>query len=70
MAAGCDVYVNEPRIDPDLMDVPNLTMLPHVASASEWTRGRMGQLVLDNLDAYLARKPPPTPVPETPFKGW
>jgi lactate dehydrogenase-like 2-hydroxyacid dehydrogenase len=70
MAAGCDVYVNEPRIDADLMDVPNLTMLPHVASASEYTRGKMGQLVLDNLYAYLDRKPPVTPVPETPFQGW
>jgi lactate dehydrogenase-like 2-hydroxyacid dehydrogenase len=45
-------------------------MLPHVASASEYTRGKMGQLVLDNLHAYLDRKPPVTPVPETPFNGW
>jgi lactate dehydrogenase-like 2-hydroxyacid dehydrogenase len=70
LAAGLDVYLDEPRIDPDLMTVPNLTLLPHVGSASQLTRSKMGQLVVDNLFAYLDRKPPPTPVPETPFKGW
>jgi hypothetical protein len=30
----------------------------------------MGQLVVDNLAAFAAGKPPVTPVPETPFKGW
>jgi hypothetical protein len=30
----------------------------------------MGNLTMDNLMAYKARKPPLTPVPETPFKGW
>ena len=70
MAAGLDVYLNEPKIDPDLYTVPNLTLLPHVGSASELTRSRMGQLMVDNLIAYLGRKPPLTPVPETPFKGW
>ncbi len=70
LAAGLDVYVNEPRIDPDLMTVPNLTMLPHVGSASQLTRNGMGQLMVDNLKAFAAGKPPLTPVPETPFKGW
>jgi hypothetical protein len=30
----------------------------------------MGQLVVDNLLAFAAGKPPVTPVPETPFRGW
>jgi hypothetical protein len=30
----------------------------------------MGQLVVDNLAAFAAGKPPPTPVAETPFRGW
>jgi hypothetical protein len=30
----------------------------------------MGQLTVDNLVAYKARKPPLTPVPETPFTAW
>ena len=30
----------------------------------------MGQLVVDNLVAFVEGKPPLTPVAETPFKGW
>ena len=70
MAAGLDVYVNEPRIDPELLTVPNLMLLPHVGSASQLTRDAMGQLVVDNLACYVARIAPVTPVPETPFKSW
>ena len=33
-------------------------------------RGRMGQLVVDNLVAFANGKPPLTPVPETPFQRW
>jgi lactate dehydrogenase-like 2-hydroxyacid dehydrogenase len=69
-AAGLDVMLGEPKIDPDLMTLPNCVLLPHVGSASVWTRDRMGQLVVDNLAAYAHRKPPLTPVPETPFKAW
>jgi lactate dehydrogenase-like 2-hydroxyacid dehydrogenase len=70
LAAGLDVFLNEPRIDTDLLTIPNLTVLPHVGSASMYTRSKMGQLTVDNLLAYKARKPPLTPVPETPFAGW
>ncbi|MBS0243865.1 MAG: 2-hydroxyacid dehydrogenase [Proteobacteria bacterium] len=70
LAAGLDVYLNEPKIDADLMTIPNLTMLPHVGSGSIYTRSQMGHLVVDNLVAYKDRKPPLTPVPETPFKAW
>lgn len=70
LAAGLDVYLNEPEPDPDLFTIPNLTMLPHVGSGSTYTRAKMGQLVIDNLLAYKARQRPLTPVPETPFKGW
>lgn len=70
LAAGLDVYWNEPRVDPALLALDNVTLLPHVGSASMLTRGRMGQLVVDNLLAFRDRRPPLTPVPETPFKGW
>lgn len=70
LAAGLDVFLNEPRIDADLLTIPNLTVLPHVGSASVYTRSKMGNLTVDNLIAYKERKRPPTPVPETPFKGW
>ena len=70
LSAGLDVYVNEPKINPKWFEVPNLTLLPHVGSASQYTRERMGQLVVDNLVAFRHGKPPLTPVVETPFKGW
>ncbi|HEX7075845.1 MAG TPA: 2-hydroxyacid dehydrogenase [Hyphomicrobiaceae bacterium] len=70
LAAGLDVFVNEPNIDPELLTLPNTVLLPHVGSASVHTRNKMGQLVVDNLKAYAERKPPLTPVAETPFKGW
>ncbi|MGE0701296.1 MAG: 2-hydroxyacid dehydrogenase [Hyphomicrobiaceae bacterium] len=70
LAAGLDVYLGEPRPDPDLFGIPNLTMLPHVGSGSIHTRSKMGNLTVDNLIAYKERKPPLTPVPETPFGGW
>jgi lactate dehydrogenase-like 2-hydroxyacid dehydrogenase len=70
MAAGLDVYAGEPNINPAFLALDNVTLLPHVGSASVHTRDAMGQLVVDNLAAYVERKPPKTPVPETPFKGW
>ncbi|MFV0295300.1 MAG: 2-hydroxyacid dehydrogenase [Hyphomicrobiaceae bacterium] len=70
LAAGLDVFWNEPNIDQDLLTIENLTPLPHVGSGSIWTRNKMGQLVVDNLAAYRDGKPPLTPVAETPFKGW
>jgi len=70
LRAGLDVFVGEPNINPEFMQLDNVTLLPHVGSASNHTRGAMGQLVVDNLLAFAAGKPPKTPVPETPFKGW
>jgi lactate dehydrogenase-like 2-hydroxyacid dehydrogenase len=70
LSAGLDVFVGEPNVNPELLTLDNLTVLPHLGSASAYTRDKMGQMVVDNLAAYLARKPPVSPVPETPFKGW
>jgi lactate dehydrogenase-like 2-hydroxyacid dehydrogenase len=70
LRAGLDVYVSEPNINPELLKLDNVTLLPHVGSASTHTRNAMGQLVVDNLLAFAAGMPPKTPVPETPFKGW
>jgi lactate dehydrogenase-like 2-hydroxyacid dehydrogenase len=70
MAAGLDVFRGEPNLNPQLLELDNLTAFPHVGSASQYTRNQMGQLVVDNLVAFAEGKPPKTPVPETPFKGW
>jgi lactate dehydrogenase-like 2-hydroxyacid dehydrogenase len=70
LAAGLDVFWNEPNVDPAFLLLDNVTLLPHVGSASIYTRNGMGQMVVDNLVALATGKTPPSPVPETPFKGW
>lgn len=70
LAAGLDVFVGEPHLNPDFLDLENAVLLPHIGSGSVLTRQRMGQLVVDNLAAYAERKAPPTPVAETPFQDW
>jgi lactate dehydrogenase-like 2-hydroxyacid dehydrogenase len=67
MSAGLDVFVNEPHVPPELIAMENVVLFPHLGSASEHTRRAMDQLVVDNLLAWFAGKPPLTPVPETPY---
>lgn len=62
-AAGLDVFENEPCIPAALLESERALLLPHIASASEFTRKAMGQLVLDNLGSYLAGHGALTPVP-------
>ena len=52
-AAGLDVFVDEPRIPPELMSMDNVVMLPHVGSATAETRKAMGDLCKANLDAWF-----------------
>lgn len=66
-SAGLDVFVDEPRVSKELMAMDNIVLFPHLGSASIHTRQAMGQLVVDNLLAWKAGKPPLTPVPETPW---
>lgn len=70
LSAGLDVFMNEPKINPEFFGIENATLLPHCGSASQYTRDGMGQMLVDNLVNFAAGKPPVTPVPETPFKGW
>jgi len=70
MAAGLDVYVREPEVPAELIAFDNVVLFPHLGSASVYTRDKMDQLVVDNIAAWAAGKPPLTPVPETPFKSW
>jgi len=67
LAAGLDVYDNEPNVPADLMALENTVLLPHIASASEPTRRAMGDLAIANIHAWFDGLPPLTPVPETPF---
>lgn len=67
LAAGLDVFADEPRVPPAFFDLDNVVLLPHVGSATVHTRTAMGQLVVDNLFSWFQGKGPLTPVPETPW---
>ena len=67
LAAGLDVYENEPQVPEALLKLDNAVLLPHVGSASEPTRLAMANLVVDNLFSWMDGKGPLTPVPETPW---
>jgi lactate dehydrogenase-like 2-hydroxyacid dehydrogenase len=61
-AIGLDVYENEPDLDPRYLELDNAFLLPHLGSATHEARNAMGQLALDNLDAFFAGEPAPAPV--------
>jgi lactate dehydrogenase-like 2-hydroxyacid dehydrogenase len=61
--AGLDVFEQEPVIHPGLLRLPNVTLAPHIGSASRDTRIAMALLAVRNCLAVLEGKPPLTPVP-------
>jgi len=56
-AAGLDVFCHEPTINPAFFDLPNVVLAPHQGSATRETRLKMGQCVLDNVQAFFDGKP-------------
>jgi lactate dehydrogenase-like 2-hydroxyacid dehydrogenase len=69
LAAGLDVFADEPNVPPALLALDNAVLLPHVGSASRRTRQAMADLVVANLYSWIDGKGPLTPVPETPWKA-
>lgn len=57
--AGLDVYENEPHLDPGFLTLDNVTLLPHLGSATIATRAAMGEKVLRNLQAFFSGTEPP-----------
>jgi glyoxylate reductase len=60
--AGLDVYEREPIMHPGLLHLPNVTLLPHVGSATRETRTRMAMLAARNVHAVLTGGAPLNPV--------
>jgi glyoxylate reductase len=59
-AAGLDVFEKEPEVQPELLELENVVVIPHLGSATVDTRIAMGLLAADNLIAALEGKRPPT----------
>jgi lactate dehydrogenase-like 2-hydroxyacid dehydrogenase len=66
-SAGLDVFANEPDVPKELIEMDHIVLFPHLGSSTEATRAAMDQLVVDNILAWAAGKPPLTPVAETPW---
>jgi lactate dehydrogenase-like 2-hydroxyacid dehydrogenase len=62
-AAGLDVLADEPNVSDELLALDNLTILPHIGSASVSTRTAMADLVAQNLIAWFHNGAALTPVP-------
>ncbi|HEX9452045.1 MAG TPA: D-glycerate dehydrogenase [Burkholderiales bacterium] len=58
-AAGLDVYENEPKLNPGFLELGNVVLSPHIASASEPTRQAMAMTAAKNLVAALSGQAPP-----------
>ena len=65
--AGLDVFENEPAINPKLMKLDNVVLLPHMGSATIEGRLAMGEKVLINVKTFVDGHTPPDRVLETMF---
>ncbi|MCG3146977.1 MAG: Glyoxylate/hydroxypyruvate reductase B [Verrucomicrobiae bacterium] len=57
--AGLDVFEEEPKIHPGLLDLENVVLIPHLGSATIETRRRMAIMAAENLISVLAGRPCP-----------
>lgn len=55
--AALDVYEQEPRVTPALLEMENVVLLPHLGSATRETREAMGRRAVENLDRFFAGEP-------------
>jgi hydroxypyruvate reductase 1 len=54
---GLDVFEHEPETQPGLLDLDNVVKVPHIASATSWTRRGMATLAASNVAAILMGRP-------------
>jgi D-isomer specific 2-hydroxyacid dehydrogenase, NAD binding domain len=69
LAAGLDVFENEPSVPQELIALDKTVLSPHVAAASVKTFRAMAECMVSNLFAWADGKPPLDPVSETPSPG-
>ncbi|MGD2098215.1 MAG: NAD(P)-dependent oxidoreductase [Desulfobacterales bacterium] len=55
--AALDVYENEPEMKPGMVELDNVVIMPHIASATPWTRQGMATLAASNVAAILQGYP-------------
>ncbi len=60
--AGFDVYENEPKVNPALLTLPNVVLVPHLGSATDTARNEMAAIAAKNVIAVLKGRKPITPV--------
>ena len=64
--AGLDVFEHEPKIHPDLLNLPNVVLVPHMGSATFEGRQAMGDKVIANIQVWKDGHRPPDQV----LEGW
>lgn len=52
--AGLDVFEDEPAMKPGLNELPNVVIVPHIASATGWTREGMATLAASNVAGMIS----------------
>jgi glyoxylate reductase len=57
--AGLDVFENEPEVEPELLEMNQVVILPHLGSATIATRTKMAMIAIDNLLAVIQGEPAP-----------
>ena len=56
--AALDVFENEPNLTPGLVELDNVILTPHIASATEETRSKMSEMAAQNIVAVIENKEP------------